>query len=400
MRIVGIVAEYDPFHNGHAYHLRATKARSGADYAVCVISTAFTQRGEAAFFAPMDRARMALAGGADAVFALPAAWAAREAETFALGGAAVLDGLGCDAISFGAESDDLSALRAAADLLAEEPPAFRAALAEGLADGLPYPAAAAAAASRCLPGAGELLAAPNNLLAVSYLRAMRKLGSAMTPIPVRREGDYHARELNPERPSATALRAALRGGGVEQALPAMPPACAEIAREALAAGRVCPPDALDQALRYRLLTMTEAEAAALPEGGEGMERLLLRAARTETTREGILHAAKTRRYPYARLSRACAHALLGMAAEAAADTPPAAWLLGFRREAAPLLTELKRRARLPLLAKAADWPAQDDPWFRTERRAYDLWSLGAGLPAGMAFTQGVAVYDGISHAGE
>ena len=112
MRILGIIAEYNPFHSGHAHHLREARRVSGADHVVVVMSSCFTQRGEAALLSPADRARMALSCGADAVFALPACWAVRDAEHFALGGVALLQALGCNAISFGAETADLPALTA------------------------------------------------------------------------------------------------------------------------------------------------------------------------------------------------------------------------------------------------------------------------------------------------
>ena len=117
MRVVGVIAEYNPFHLGHAYHLAQARQLANADAIVVVMSSVFTQRGDAALLSPADRARMALSAGADAVFALPAAWAVRDAEHFALGGISILTGLGCDAISFGTESTDLSALQTAARLL-------------------------------------------------------------------------------------------------------------------------------------------------------------------------------------------------------------------------------------------------------------------------------------------
>ena len=111
MRVVGVVAEYNPFHLGHAHHLAEARRLAKADAVVVVMSSVFTQRGDAAILSPADRARMALASGADAVFALPAMWAVRDAEHFALGSVAILNGLGCDAISFGTETVDISLLK-------------------------------------------------------------------------------------------------------------------------------------------------------------------------------------------------------------------------------------------------------------------------------------------------
>lgn len=392
MRVVGVIAEYNPFHLGHAHHLAEARRLSGADAVVAVMSTVFTQRGDAALLSPRDRVEMALAAGADAVFALPAQWAVRDAEHFALGGVALLSGLGCDAISFGTEDTDLGLLRETARQLEAPESAFRAEVQRRMDGGLPYPAAMSAAMEARLPGSGALLSSPNSTLAVCYLRAMHRLHAEMDVVPVQRLGAYHASHLGDSLPSATALRGAILRGDWANAKRAMPDEAFAILRRAAADGRIHRPDALDAALLYRLRTMSPAEYAALPDVSEGIEMRLMRAAQESCTREGLLQAAKTRRYPRARLSRLATHALLGFTGASLAETPlpPAAWLLGFRRESAALLSHLHAHAALPILAKAADID-RSAPWFASEKRAYDLWALGAGMPAGLALTQGVAV---------
>lgn len=387
MRILGVIAEYNPFHSGHAYHLRQARQASGADYVVAVMSSCFTQRGEAALLSPADRARMALENGADAVFALPACWAVRDAEHFALGGVALLKGLGVDAISFGAETADLPQLAACARLLEQPDAAFTAALRRHMDSGLPYPAALSAAMEEALPDAGALLASPNNTLAVCYLRSMLRLKAQMDVYPIPRCGSYHATGLTDALPSATALRGAIHRGdwaGCSAHLPAY-----AILQNAALDGRLMRPDGLDQALLYRLRTMHSSQWATLPDLSEGIEDRLRAAARTAPTREALLLAAKTRRYPHARLSRLCTHALLDItqAQLDAEPLPTAAWLLGFRQEARPLLAQLKQNG-FPIIGKAADYTT-DEAWFRTELLAYDLWALGCGLPAGLGYTQGV-----------
>ena len=139
--------------------------------------------------------------------------------------------------------------------------------------------------------------------------------------------------------------------------------------------------------------MGEEDWKALPGCAEGLEERLRQGARSAATRAGILLSARTRRYPLARLSRICTCALLQTTKAQLAETPlpPAAWLLGFRRESRDLLTALHEKSSLPILGKAADYPDRNAPWFRLEERAYDLWALGTGRPAGLAFTQGVTV---------
>lgn len=387
MRILGVIAEYNPFHNGHAHHLREARRLSGADYVIVVMSSCFTQRGEAAMLSPADRARMALSNGADAVFALPACWAVRDAEHFALGGVALLKSLGADAISFGAEAADLSGLAACARMLEQPDEAFTAALRHHMSAGVPYPAAVSAAMAVVLPESGALLDSPNNTLAVCYLRAMLRLNAHMDVYPIPRQADYHATSLTQAFPSATALRGAIHRGdwqGIETNIPA-----ANILRTTAMEGRLHRSTALDQALLYRLRTMQSSDWAALPDLSEGIEDRLCAAARSASAREELLLAAKTRRYPYARLSRLCTHALLGVTQQQLDDEPlpTAAWLLGFRQEATPLFTKIKQNG-FPIIGKAADYTS-NEAWFRTELMAYDLWALGCGLPAGLGFTQGV-----------
>lgn len=392
MRVVGVIAEYNPFHLGHAHHLARARQLANADAVVVVMSSVFTQRGDAALLSPADRARMALAAGADAVFALPAAWAVRDAEHFALGGVSILAGLGCNAISFGTENTDLSALQTAAQLLETPDEAFSAAIRARMDAGLPYPAALAAAMDSAHPGCGALLANPNSTLAVCYLRALMRLKATMEVVPVQRVGGYHDSALGNALPSATALRGAILRGDWARVRSAMPEDAYRILRQAAADGRLHRPEALDSALLYRLRTMSADAYAALPDASEGIENRLAAAAEIARSREELLQAAKTRRYPYARLSRMATHALLGLTDEAlrAEPLPQAAWLLGFRSDKRELFTHFRERGTLPILGKAADFD-RSTPWFAAECKAYDIWSLGADQPAGLALTQGVTV---------
>lgn len=392
MRVVGVIAEYNPFHLGHAHHLAQARRLTNADAVVVVMSSTFTQRGDAALLSPTDRARMALAAGADAVFALPTVWAVRDAEHFALGGISILTGLGCDAISFGTETADLSLLQEAARLLEQPDEAFRAEVQTRMAQGVPYPAAVSAAMAQALPGCGALLEEPNSTLAVCYLRAMLRLNADLDVVPVPRIGGYHDSALGDTLPSATALRGAFLRGDWAKVRSAMPEDACAILRAAAADGHIHRPEALDGALLYRLRTMSAADYAALPDVSEGIEHRLMAAAETACSREALLLSAKTRRYPYARLSRLAAHALLGLTNDllASESMPQAAWLLGFRRDSKALFAHFKERGTLPILSKAADFD-RSAPWFAAEMRAYDVWALGAGMPSGLALTQGVAV---------
>ena len=245
MKVCGIIAEYDPFHRGHLHHLEQARARSGADYMVCVLGCAFSQRGEAMLFSTHDRARMALQNGFDLVLGMPVSFSCAQANRFAAGGVGILHRLGVVShLSFGSESDDLGLLRQAARLLNHPDAAFARTLKAGLDTGLSFAAAQGQALQEALPEAGPaLLASPNFILGVSYLRELERLGSRMTPLPVLRSAPYHSLAGGPLA-SASAVRAQWLQGEWEQAATACPPASLAVMRGA-ATHR---PEALDKAL--------------------------------------------------------------------------------------------------------------------------------------------------------
>ena len=373
MRIVGVIAEYNPFHSGHAHQLRQAREAAHADAVVAVMSGCFVQRGDAAIVSPAVRAAMALQNGADAVILLPALWSVRDAEHFALGGVHLLTGLGCDALSFGAETADLPLLQAAADAL-ESPD---------------LPAARSAAMAEVAPAAARVLQSPNNTLGVCYLRALRRLGASTDVYPIARASDYHASAIGDGFSSATAIRSAILRGDWSSAYSAMPGSAADLLENQALENHLHRPEALDTLLLARLRLMDEADYAALPDISEGIERRLRRFADTARTRDSLLQAAKTRRYPYARLSRLATHALLGVT-QAVVDSnplPPAAFLLGFRRGCEPLLSHLAQGV-IPLLSSAAQC-GKDAAWAQVERHAWGLWALGAGVDGDMWQRYGV-----------
>ena len=378
MRVCGVICEYNPFHRGHEYHLAAARAKTNADYVVCAMSGAVTQRGAFARHDKWTRARMALLHGADLVLELPARFACAPAPDFARGGVQLLAGLGVVThLSFGCEEKALSSLTAAAEACRQETPAFKAALREGLDHGLPYPRARALAAQQvcCDSTMAEAIASPNAALALEYLAA---LPESIASVPIVRQGaGYHDAEIA-ELSSATAVRTALEEGRLNDALSAVP--CPELLAKAEARGDIHMPGALEIALLARLRTMTPEALGSIWGMDEGLEYRFLAAAKAATAREELILAVKTRRYTYARLSRLCANILLDIPrsfAQAYAE-PAYARVLGFRRDAAPLLAAIKKSGALPLVTKAADF---DHPLFALDTRAQDLWSLGCASPS-------------------
>lgn len=375
MKIAGVIAEYNPFHSGHEWHLAEMRRRTGCDFVVVCMAGSYVQRGEAACLSKWARAEAALRCGADAVFELPALFAVRSADAFARGGVGVLDGLGVDALSFGCETTRLQTIEALAELREHEPEALSDAVRRGLAEGKSHARARGEAVAAMLGMEPEALNAPNLVLAAEYVRQLRRRSSAMEVAVVPRAGDYHDADVRAPFASATAVRAALAEGRKEEALAAVP----EAAREILSrAGSMHAPDDL---LLWRLRQTSEAELSALPGVAEGLEKRILRCASGASTREELLDALKCKRYTRARLSRILACALLGLTNALAErhPEPEYARLMGMRRDARPLLSELKRRAKLPIVSDPVR--LQSDECFRLECRATDLRALQCDDPS-------------------
>lgn len=386
MKIAGVIAEYNPFHSGHAYHLEKTREQTGCDFIVVCMDGSYTQRGTAACLSKWDRARMALCCGADAVFELPALFAVRTADVFARGGVAVLGGLGVDVLSFGSETGDAELLTKLAELREEEPEAVVEAVRQNLAKGMSHARAWGCAAAEYLGVSAEKLNAPNMILGAEYIRAIRNFGFNMEINPVVRRGDYHGESLDGEGyASATAIRAAMNDGRMADALDSVPAQARDILQSA---GNMHAPDDL---LLHLLRTMRESEIAALPDVAEGLERRVKQCAETAATVEELIEMVKCKRYTRARLSRLTAHALLGLTKEFARNhpTPTYARLIGMRAGAKPLMAELKKRASLPIVSDPVR--LKNDPIFELECRATDLRALQCNKKedrrSGQEFTQ-------------
>ena len=387
MQIAGIIAEYDPFHNGHAAHIAATRA-GGATHIVAVMSGSFTQRGEPSALSKWDRTRMALAGGADLVLELPLPCAIASAETFAAGGVAILRALGCvDTLSFGSECGDTEALSSLA--AADSIPEYRDALHAALDTGASYAAARQAAADAVF---GEeraaLLAQPNNTLGIEYIRAAKRQNAAFSFFTLPRVGAAHGDTPEGNIASAGWLREQMRLGDTP-VTPYVPQSVADVLDQAVAAGRAPgDPCRLHTALLARLRTMTPDEIGLLPYLSEGLENRLAHAIATADSYDALMEALQTRRYPAARLRRLLWAALLGMTADTP-TAPPYIRILGMNERGREILSAA--RPALPLLSKATqirDLSVTAQEVFALECRASDLHALTMPkpLPCGTDFT--------------
>ena len=396
MKIAGIIAEYDPFHNGHAWQIEAAKAR-GAGAVAVALSCALTQRGAPPLLPEAVRAAAALDAGADLVFALPAPWAMSGAESFARAGVALLAAAGCDALVFGAETPDPARLWQAAQVLAS--PAYRAALKAQLAAGArSFAAARQAAVEQAAPGAGlsQLLDRPNNNLAVEYCKAILELGAPLTPVPLPRQGAQHGQAHTAGRyASASALRALWRRDGPGALAPYVPAAALPRYRAAFAAGAYTDPQAVSLAALARLRARADWPGFAGARGvAEGLEHRLDSCVRQAVSLDALCDALTTVRYPRARMRRLAMDAALGYGAPQAGPgwlplpaQPPYLHLLAARRTALPLLA----RAQLPASPSLARLARENEACAqaaRAQAAAADFAALcrRAPQPMGAAYT--------------
>ena len=394
MNVAGIIAEYNPFHRGHAWQIDETRRRLGADTAVvCAMSGHWVQRGECAVTDKWTRAAMALRGGADLILELPTPWACASAETFARGGVGVLAAAGVvDTLSFGSESGDLDGLRRAAECLDSED--YRAALRGFLDQGLPFAVCRHRAAEALLGAEGAAcLENPNDNLGVEYLRALPPEMGALT---VRRVGARHDGAPAEGFASASTLRGWLRQGKIARAEAYLTEAWQ---------GDVASMEWCERWTLARLRTMTLAEAEALPDSGEGLAARLLAAGQRAGSLEEVYDLTKTKRYAHARVRRLTAWAMLGLTAADRPAAVPCLKVLGFTDRGREVLREMDRRAKVPVVTKPAHAKALDGAGGRLaelEARCTDLYGLcfAAPWPGGMEWRTGPVVLSKQKNDGE
>ncbi|MDE5802085.1 MAG: nucleotidyltransferase [Lachnospiraceae bacterium] len=364
MKTVGIIAEYNPFHNGHLYHLQQAKALSNADFAIVVLSGDFTQRGTPALLDKYARCEMALCCGADLVIELPVCFATGSAEYFAKGAVSILSNLKTDALCFGSECGSIDALRRTARVLADEPEPFRNALMQNLRKGMSFPAARSLALSQYLTGADyddSLLKSPNNILGVEYLKALIKLDSPMEVYTLPRQGAGYSDDSLQEQHfcSALALRHRLLDGGTcDEFSPFIPKAALHILERELASRKSVHTDDFSSMLFYRLLQLQAEGYSAFADVSDAlsdkMAKLLEHYILWSQFCSDLL---KSKDLTHSRLNRSLLHILLNIKKQDLCDYEASgnaqyARVLGFRADSKPLFSELSKK--LPLITKLSD----------------------------------------------
>ena len=397
MKIVGIIAEYNPFHNGHAYQIKKIRETTGADYIIAAMSGDFTQRGEPAIIDKYARAQMALSCGVDLVVELPVLWAVSSAESFARAGVCLFDQMGCvDELCFGAETDNVPLLSLVADILAEEPDAYKEILVSCLKDGKAFPLARATALeqylwavdfnssvspvtdSLMLQELSNILSAPNNILAIEYLKSLKLCHSNIRPHPILRNGaGYHNTDISAPNASASAIRSVLKSVSAtpdaacksdhnecfwEQSLKhTMPAEAFNVFSDYLKHFPYMEADDFSQILGYLLLTSSAESLSSFVDCNYEIARRLKKNLFSFSSVEQFTELNKSRDITYTRMSRVFMHMLLQMKTSDLIPAKNCNYVpyirpLGFLKSSSGVLSQLKKHSAIPVIGKLANAP--------------------------------------------
>lgn len=392
MKIFGIVAEYNPFHNGHLFQIEETR-KSGATHIVAVMSGNFVQRGEPALADKFLRAELAVKNGADLVLELPVSYALSTAEFFAKGAISILGSLGCvDGISFGSECGDVSLLKKCAEISAELSNSTE--LREMLEDGTSYPAALQRLAEEKYGGLSEIFSHPNNLLGIEYLKAINALGLNFEAVTITRKSAAHDSDVAVENiASASHIRSLIR---TKQDFSAyVPKDVSDVLSGYCNSGNSADISRLEHAVLYRMRSLSPEEAKRLPDVSHGLENRLINETVKACSMEELLFAVKTKRYPLAKIRRILMAAILGIEKADTEVLPPYGRILAFNDRGCEILRTAQKTAKFPVdtsLAKLEQSGDTSRRFAETEARAGNIYALAQEKihPCNLDYTRKIA----------
>ena len=402
-KIVGIIAEYNPFHNGHVYHIQNTKEQTGADCIVAVITGNFTQRGNSSVVNKWEKTKMAIAGGADLVIELPTIYSISSAENFADGAVKVLDSLGIvDTISFGMEAEDLSSLNNIATVLYSEPPEYVSVLMHELQKGESFPKARDNALMMYLNDIkryANILKGSNNILGIEYLKALKKQKSNLMPIGIKREKVYYnSMKIIDEFASATGIRNLLLRNQVEEVRKVVPSTTFQILMNNFRNGTyVLDLTAYNYEIIYKLRNMTVKEISELPDVAEGLENLIKEAAGKTNNLIELISMIKSKRYTQTRIQRILIYAMLGITKknmELSKKIIPYIRVLGCSENGKMLLSQINPKVSVITSLKRFEEDNRNQKFTKLldiDKMATDIYTLGyrKNSRTGLDYTTGL-----------
>lgn len=330
-KVLGIIAEYNPFHNGHLYHLETSKKITDCDYTVAIISGNFTQRGSTSVVDKWSKTKMALQNGVDLIIELPVLYSISSSENFADGAIKILNSLGIiDYLSFGSETPDITVLDSIADILCNEPKDYKKLLAAELDKGLSFPKARENALLDYIKNTNtfendkpnfeeykKALSSPNNILGIEYLKALKKYNSSIKPVCISRFAtDYNSFDFSGNIASATAIRELIKNKDFNSIKTVVPKNSYSILMDCINSGHIVPDlNCFEKEIIYVLRKMSIEEISNLPDVSEGLEFSIKKAANSCNTIDEFLDVVKSKRYTVTRLQRILLYALLDISKE-------------------------------------------------------------------------------------
>lgn len=357
-KVLGIISEYNPFHNGHLYHLIKSKKITGAEYTIAVIGGNFTQRGNCSLIDKWSKTEMALLNGIDLVIELPVLYSVSSAENFAEGAIKILDSLKIvDTISFGTETSDINILDKFADILYNEPKEYKAILSHELSKGVSYPKARENALMMYLNDIrrfAPVLSSPNNILGIEYLKALKKYNSNITSIAIQRiNTGYNDTNFSGNIASATAIRNLILNNEYKDLNRILPISSYSILKENIQKGHIVKDISnFDRIAIYNLRKMSTEQIANLPDVSEGLEFAIKKAANSCNTITELINIVNSKRYTKTRLQRIVLYSLLGITKkdiQISKKVDPYIRVLGFNEKGRYIISEISKSKKLNLI---------------------------------------------------
>jgi predicted nucleotidyltransferase len=349
-KVLGIISEYNPFHNGHKYHIEKSIERTAPDYTVCIMSGNFIQRGDTSILDKWSKAEIALKCGVDLVIELPTIYAISSAENFSEGSIKILSSLSKDVtISFGSETGDLEVLNKFAQILYENPPEYLSLLNHELARGISYPKARENALLMYINDirkCANVLSGSNNILAIEYLKAIKKLNSKVTTMTVKRKNvEYNSVKAVDGFASATAIRKYIQE---EQDIkPFLPEESYKIVSDRIKYGKIVSSlFVFEKEILYTLRKMTVEEIGSIADVTEGLENRIKESSNTCNSIEDLINMIKSKRYTRTRVQRILLYILLGITKEdidIAYKSKPYIRVLATNEKGKELLSEISKK---------------------------------------------------------
>lgn len=367
MKVMAVICEYNPFHNGHKYQLIKHKEILGADAVICLMSGSFVQRGAPAIYDKWTRAKDAVENGADLVLELPVVYSAQSAQRFAAGAVSLLDSLGIvDFLSFGSECGDIELLKECADVI--KSPKFTTLLEEKLKTGLSYPAARSNVLKEFFPHINEsIISSPNNILSVEYINALDKISSKIEPKTIRR---------NLEFSSASDIRSRLNDG---ENISALVPTKVRKPYDS---------KAFDNIVLYHFRKESSKTLQSICDMAEGLHNKFKKASQTAITVCELAEAVKSKRYTRTRIDRIIVNSLLGICDRHTELKPQYARVLAFNSTGQEVLSKIKKASLIPVITKVADAKPDNEDFnlmLEKDLLSTDIYSLLIGEKAGLDF---------------